>query len=276
MSSTPLSSTSSFRSSIRGSTRPFSHASSTEPSYNSAPGYIIHNSDEGGDGLYIFHNDYNYNPPSLTCNHPPGLSVHPCNPMKVFAIKREATPSTPAKAQYTKQTTPKFQTHMTPFSPPAFPTKARMAHQSPLKGVGEEGANIGPSFDQLRPCIPHLDESEVGIFPSWLDVASRIHGVSEPAHVSCPAYSQAVVEYCEQFDKGAVHVVLVPGFKYVEQAKTEAQAIMAAQASSFENEYGEFTYDEEDEKAIYEAEVYAEAEKAYKDVLRSHDFPVPK
>ncbi|PBK59166.1 hypothetical protein ARMSODRAFT_899668 [Armillaria solidipes] len=214
----------------------------------------------------------------------------PSTPVKPSIIKREATPTTPRKTQhYAKQnsapspaTTPSFRT----------PTKFPLAHQYPLKRAGEEKATATPSFDRLRPRIPHPNElrepspvlppvkkwyvvtvgQDVGIFSSWLDVAARIRGVPEPAHISRPTYAQAVAEYRQQFDTGKVQIVLVPGSQKAEEAKMAAQV----ETTTFEDEYGEFTYDEDVEQAIYEAEVYAKAERAYRDVLLAHGFTVPK
>lgn len=103
-----------------------------------------------------------------------------------------------------------------------------------------------------------------------LDVVAHICGVTDPAHLSHPTYSQALAEYCKQFDEGHVKIVLVPGSEWAQKAKEEMQAI------TFKDEYGEFTYDQEVADAVYEAEVYAEAEKAYRTVLELHGFPIPK
>lgn len=89
-----------------------------------------------------------------------------------------------------------------------------------------------------------------------LDVLARIRGVPDPAQMSCPTYAQAFAEYSKQYHAGHVEIALLPGSMWAKAA-----------AACFDNEFSDFEYSAEDEAGVHEAEVYAEAEKAYQAML---------
>ncbi|PBK60525.1 hypothetical protein ARMSODRAFT_982198 [Armillaria solidipes] len=254
--------------------------------------------------------EYHITTTTTTVVHPPHRGTTPvaqsppcftlATPVQGFTIKREATPSTPLRSQSIKLnlarspvTTPGFNHKATPFSPPASPTKACHSGQYLLKSAVETRGPATLSFEQLCPRIPHPDEfaepdslyppvkkwytvtvsQDVGIFSSWLDVVACICGVPHPAQVAHPTYSQALAEYRRQYDIGEVKIILIPGSTWAQEAaQVQANGIQ----DKYDDEYDGLMYDEEVEDAIYEAEVYAKAQKAYDDVLITHGFLIPK
>ncbi|PBK63578.1 hypothetical protein ARMSODRAFT_1023780 [Armillaria solidipes] len=283
--SIPPSSPSSFCPSSRASSRPPSCARNADPhmNLNTRLGSNIKNVVEEEDNAYVavttttmttFLRSPSRGPTSQF--QPPSLAA-PFTPHKLRNIKREGTPFSPLSP--TK-------------SAPAFETPGK----KPVSGLGggpPPTTDAVPTPAELHHRIPHPDRlasppdvypppkswyvvtvgQEVGIFHSWLDVATRIRGVPGPVHKACRMYSEALAEYHHQFEDTTIQIVLVPGSKWAKEVVAEeklAKEITEQEELAMQQEYDQFLYDEEAERAVCEVEGYAATDKAYMEVLKSY------
>ncbi|SJL12092.1 uncharacterized protein ARMOST_15513 [Armillaria ostoyae] len=175
----------------------------------------------------------------------------PSTPVSGRYVNKQSAPSTPNNRQYFKKET-------TPFSPPASPTKGAQRNFVCTCLTQRSSPPPSPLFqpstiDTLSPWLPTAATEFV---MTRLDVLACIRGIPNPAQMSRPTYAQAFAEYSKQYHTGHVEIVLLPGSMWAKAA-----------VACFDDEFSDFEYSAEDEVGVHEAEVYAEAEKAYQAVL---------